>query len=394
MDAAVARKEPGGRLAMTAVTAVDAAIALAIAALGFAGFATGAEPIQAPPALVVPMVLLESLPIAFRRRAPAVVFLVILAASAVHILLLPPGQEFPSGLAVLVGLYTVGERLDRRTSLALLALTLLAVTTLMLLKVPMPGGLQALVQTALVCAVAWVVGDGARIRGLYTESVEERARLLERERSERARVAVLEERERIARELHDAVAHHVSVIVIQAGAALRALDTAPDRAHAALDAIGSSGRRALTDMRRMLDMLGDGGTQPRPGLSRLGELLEEVRAAGLAVEVSVDGERRELDQELDASVYRIIQESLTNSLKHAGGGGRARVAIRYDPSAVTVSVEDERGPGATLPVEEAHDGRGLLGMRQRVALFRGTFAAGPTPAGFRVSAELPIGDAE
>jgi signal transduction histidine kinase len=391
MDAAAARPESRGRFA---VTAVDAAIALAIATLGFAGFASGAEPIQAPPGLIVPMVLLESLPIAFRRRASVAVLLVILAASAVHILLLPPGQDFPSGLAVLVALYTVGERVDRRASLALLVLTLVAVSALMLLKVPMPGGLQALVQTSLVCAVAWLVGDGARIRGLYTAAVEERAALFERERTERARIAVLEERERISRELHDAVAHHVSVVVIQAGAALRALDTAPERAHAALEAIGSSGRRALTDMRRMLDMLGDAGTEPRPGLSRLGELLEEVRAAGLAVEVSVDGEPRDLGQELDASVYRIIQESLTNSLKHAGDGGRARVAVRYEPNAVSISVDDERGPGAVRPVEEPHDGRGLVGMRQRVALFRGTFAAGPTSTGFRVSAELPTGNTE
>jgi signal transduction histidine kinase len=322
------------------------------------------------------------------------VFLVIFGASAVHIALVPAGEDLPGGLPILVALYTVGERLERRTSLVLLGLTCAGVALLMIARAPMPAGLQALIQTVVVCGVAWLVGDAARIRRLYTAAVEERAGLLERERSERARMAVLEERERIARELHDAVAHHVSVVVIQAGAGLRALDTRPENTRTALEAVDASGRQALTDMRRMITMLGDQADGPMPGLDRLGHLLEQVRAAGLAVELSVDGKRPPaLQPELEASAYRIIQESLTNSLKHAGGGGRARVTVRYEPTAVSISIDDERGADVAPPVEPPHDGRGLVGMRERVALFRGTFSAGPTATGFHVSAELPLGDA-
>jgi signal transduction histidine kinase len=186
------------------------------------------------------------------------------------------------------------------------------------------------------------------------------------------------------------------VVVIQAGAGLRALDSRVDDARSALEAVDSSGRRALADMRRMLDMLGtegDEADEPMPGLDRMGDLLERVRSAGLSVELSIHGERPELDPELDASAYRIVQEGLTNSLKHTGGSGRARVTIRYEPTAVSISIDDERGAGAASPVEPAHEGRGLIGMRERVALFRGTFMAQPTANGFQVRAELPIGEA-
>ncbi len=259
--------------------------------LSVVAFASGSDPLDASPAIAVGLLLLETLPLALRRRFPIAVFLVVIGASAAHIALVPPGEDLPGGLPVLVALYTIGERLERRTSLVLLALTCVSVALLIIARAPMPAGLQALIQTIVVCGVAWLVGDAARIRRLYTAAVEERARLLERERTERARMAVLEERERIARELHDAVAHHVSVVVIQAGAGLRALDSRPGDARTALEAVDASGRQALTDMRRMVAMLGDQGDGPAPGLDRLGHLLEQVRAAGLAVELSVDGER-------------------------------------------------------------------------------------------------------
>jgi signal transduction histidine kinase len=374
---------------------VDAAIALVVATSLVLAIVSGADRIGAPVVVTIPLLLLESLPLALRRRFPAAVLLVVVGAAAVHILLVPAGEELPSGFGVLVALYTVGERLERRTSLALLAFTAVSVAILMIARAPMPAALQALLQTVLACGIAWLLGDAARIRRRYTTAVEERARLLERERTERARMAVLEERERIARELHDAVAHHVSVVVIQAGAGLRALDSRVDDARSALEAVDSSGRRALADMRRMLEMLGDerDDDEPMPGLDRMGDLLERVRSAGLAVELSIHGERPALDPELDASAYRIIQEGLTNSLKHTGGSGRARVTVSYEPTAVSISIDDERGAGATPPVEQAHEGRGLIGMRERVALFRGTFLAQPTAKGFQVRAELPIGDA-
>jgi signal transduction histidine kinase len=260
----------------------------------------------------------------------------------------------------------------------------------MLRHTGLPAGFQAFIQTEIFFVAAWFVGDAVRIRRLYMRALEEQARLEARGRAEQARRAILEERERIARELHDAVTHHVSVIVIQAGGALRALDKRPDESRTALEAIDATARTALTDMRRMLGILGEGGRQePMPGLDRLGELIEQVRGAGLAVELSVQGAPRRLDPGLELSAFRIIQEGLTNSLKHAGGG-RAHVTVRYEPDSLEISIDDERGAGGAAPVEPAHEGRGLVGMRERVAMFRGSFAAQPTPSGFRVTARLPV----
>ena len=371
--------------------AVDAAIAAVLASTSVVAFASGDDRIGAPPGVAIAVLLTGSLPLALRRRFPVPVTLVVVAAAAVHIGLVPAGEELPSGLSALLALYTVGDRVERRTSLGLLALTSGLVALLLLARGPMPQGLQTLVQTVFVCGIAWLLGDAARTRRRYTAALEERAGLLERERTERARLAVLEERERIARELHDAVAHHVSVVVIQAGAGLRALEERVDDARAAFQAVDSSGRKALTDMRRMLEMLGDETDEPMPRLDQLGDLIEEVRAAGLAVELSILGDRPVLEPELEASAYRIIQESLTNSLKHAGRGGRAHVTVRYQTASLSVSIDDARSADVSPPVEPAHDGRGLVGMRQRVALFRGTFSAKPTLTGFSVRAELPIG---
>lgn len=372
---------------------VDSAIALGLAALSMLAFVGGSDDVGGSGALTAVLLLLESVPLVWRRRFPVAVLLIVVGAMIVHLLIVPEGESLRGGLGVLVALFTIGERLERRISVALAVLTGAIVGVIFIAKEPIPSALQALIQTEVVFGVAWLVGDGARVRGLYTRAVEERASLLERERTERARTAVLEERERIARELHDAVAHHVSVMVIQAGGGLRALEGRPADARKALESINGSGREALTDMRRMLAMLGDQTDEPMPGLDRLGDLLEQVRAAGLAVELSITGARPKLDVGLEASAYRIIQESLTNSLKHAGGGGRAHVTIRYEPTALHLSIDDERGPEARPSVEPAHDGRGLVGMRERVALFRGTFTAEPTPRGFRVSALLPIAEA-
>jgi signal transduction histidine kinase len=144
-------------------------------------------------------------------------------------------------------------------------------------------------------------------------------------------------------------------------------------------------------MRRMLGILGDQeASDPTPGLDRLDELLDQVRSAGVPVELVVVGERRPLDPGLGVSAYRIIQEALTNTLKHARGG-RARVVLGYGPEALDITVEDERGPGTPSEVEPPHEGRGLIGMRERAAMLRGTLTAHPTPTGFRVAARLPIG---
>ena len=369
---------------------VDGAIALGLTALSLVALAAGAPDLGPSGLLNLGLLLLQTVPLVVRRIFPVAVLLVVAGALVLQLLTLPEGGDLRAVVGLLVAIYTVGERLERRASFGLTALVAAVIAALQFGLVGFPAGLQQVIQTTFIMGAAWFVGDAFRTRRLYTQTLEGQTRLLEREREDRARRAVAEERDRIARELHDAVTHHVSVIVIQAGGALRALEKRPTEARDALEAIAATGRQALTDMRRMLGILGEGATQePLPGLDRLGDLLEQVRAAGLSVELAVQGGRRSLDPGLELSAYRIIQEALTNSLKHAGGG-RARVTVRYGPRSLDISVDDERGPGAEPPVEPAHDARGLVGMRERVAMFRGTFAAQPTRTGFRVTAHLPL----
>jgi signal transduction histidine kinase len=371
---------------------IDVAVALGLAALSLVAFVGGATTIGPRDGVTVVLLLLESLPLVLRRRYPLEVFLVIVAATIAHIAILPSDQELQAGLGILVAMYTIGERLDRQASIPLAVLAGTVIAVLLIGRGGIPLGLQSLIQTELILGVAWLVGDTSRIRHLYTRALEERARLLDREREERTRRAVLEERERIARELHDVVAHHVSVMVIQAGGASSAIDRRPDQARTALTAIATAGRQALTDMRRLVTMPGTGeAAEPMPGLAQLDALVDEVRSAGLPVELTVQGEPRVLDPGLDLSAYRILQEGLTNSLKHAGAG-KARATVRYATDALEITVEDERGSGNTPPLEPDHEGRGLLGMRERVAMFRGTLDAGPTPTGFRIFARLPVVD--
>jgi signal transduction histidine kinase len=377
------------RLSGSAI-AIDAAIAVVLTLLSLFAVGAGAPDIGASGPLNLVLLLLQSVPLVVRRFFPIPVLLVIAGALLAQVALLPPGAELRGALGLLVALYTVGERLERRVSLPLTVLVGIAIGVSMVGHIGLPESLQGLIQTELFFLASWFVGDGVRIRRLYTRMLEEKASMLEHAREEEGKRAIAEERQRIARELHDAVTHHVSVVVIQAGAALRALEKRPADVRAALEAIDATGRTALTDMRRMLGILGDGKTQGEmPGLDRLGDLIEQVRAAGLAVELSVEGDRRPLDAGLELSAYRIIQEALTNSLKHAAGG-RAHVTIRYEPESLAIAIDDERGSGEAAEVEPSHQGRGLLGMRERVAMFRGSFIAQPTGSGFRVQARLPV----
>jgi signal transduction histidine kinase len=243
--------------------------------------------------------------------------------------------------------------------------------------------------------VAWILGTWSRERRALTHLAEERAAAAERTLDLEARRAVAEERERIARELHDVVTHHVSVMVIQAEAAGSALPERPGLAAKAVGAIASTGRQALADMRTMLGVLGppdvdgnDTTTEPIPGLDRIGELIESLRSAGLSVELSVTGERRPLHPGIELSVYRIIQEALTNTLRHARGS-RARVALVFGSDDVSVTITDDGG-ARSIGADDQSGGRGLIGMRERVAMFGGHFEAGPSERGFRVEAQLPL----
>jgi signal transduction histidine kinase len=379
---------------------VDATIALGLSALSLITVASGAPAAGGSDPLSITLLLLETLPLIVRRRWPIPVLAVTLAATVSHAFLVE-GQIVNESLGALVALFTVAERYDRRVSVAAGAVAAASFAVVIFSR---SAGAQLAVtgflSTMLAVVVVLGLGDWSRTRRRYAAAIEENARLLEAGRDDRARRAVEDERERIARELHDIVTHHVSVIVIQAGAGLTALDRRPDGTRSALEAIDRTGREALTDMRRMLGILGEtrgsdgeasGGEarEPMPGLERLGRLIEEVRAAGLPVELSIDGARRPLDAGMELSAYRIVQEALTNALKHARGA-RARVRLSYSPRALEIEVTDEGGSGQRDVGEAAHSGRGVIGMRERVALYDGEFEAAPTATGFRVRARLPI----
>jgi signal transduction histidine kinase len=382
---------------------VDATIALGLSALSLITVASGAPAAGGNDPLSITLLLLETLPLLVRRRWPIPVLAVTLAATVGHALLVE-GQIVNESLGALVALFTVAERYDRRISFAAAAVAAASFAAVIFSR---SAGAQIAVtgflSTMLAVAVVLALGDWSRTRSRYAAAIEENARLVEAERDDRARRAVEDERERIARELHDIVTHHVSVIVIQAGAGLTAVDRRPEAARTALEAIDRTGREALTDMRRMLGMLsatggpdgvgepmnGGANREPMPGLERLGRLMEEVRSAGVPVEVSIEGVRRPLDAGVELAAYRIVQEGLTNALKHARGA-RARVRLSYEPRVLDIEVTDEGGAGRRDVGEASAGGRGLIGMRERVALYGGDFEAAPTPTGFRVHARLPI----
>ena len=275
-------------------------------------------------------------------------------------------------------------------------------------------------------AVVWLATALVRTRRRWQAAVGERGWLLERERESAARAAVAAERDRIARELHDIVSHNVSLMVVQAGAAREVLGTMPDEAAAALGAVEDAGRGAMTDLRHLLGLLapsqsgedadyedlvggaigvaeGDGGTTgpaPQPGLDRLGPLVDRISFAGLPVEVRISGEPRPLPQGIDVTAYRIIQEALTNALKH-GDGGRAEVTVRYADHALRVEVLNtgpsvltggaSAQPAPTAPRHREGAGRGLLGLRERVAVYGGDLdARRRLGGGYRVRARIPL----
>ena len=306
---------------------------------------------------------------------------------------------------MLIALYTVAAHCPRRRSMlaaAAVAAGLAVYAALAMVRYPSPleEDAQGWVVSYVQFAAAWFLGDVQQRRLAYTAKLEALNAQLATEQELRSRWAVAEERARIARELHDVVAHSVSVMVVQAGAARRTLASSPDQATTALGQIESTGRQALVEMRRLLGLLRDGDREdaalaPQPGLAHLESLAAAAREAGLPVEVAVEGESRPLPAGVDLSAYRIVQEALTNSLKHAGPA-RASVRVCYGREVLEVQVWDDgngseppsaaAGPlrPAGSPVDsdrqDRRSGHGLIGMRERVAMFGGTLEAGPGPA--------------
>ena len=232
--------------------------------------------------------------------------------------------------------------------------------------------------------LSWVLGRLTRIRRAYYVELEDRAARLERERDAQSKIAVAAERARIARELHDVVAHNVSVMIVQADGASYVMDNSPEQAKQALATIAGTGRQALEEMRRLLGLLRSADTGgeyvPQPGVEQLPDLLDQVRSAGLPVAFSVEGEPRELPRGVELTAYRIVQEALTNARKHGGPRTSATVRIRFDDRGLDMLIEDNgRGATAELARDGGEDGygHGLIGMRERVGMVGGTLDAGP-----------------
>jgi signal transduction histidine kinase len=385
----------GSRRLPVSAWAFDSALALVAASLPMAFFASMPVPSGVPVgvlALGYALVLLHTLPLVARRRFPGAVLAVCVASGlAFAALFMPPVFLGP---AMLVAVYSVAAYGRRWVSLAGLVVAELGLAAVWFTPAMLERSTFLLFMGIL--AVAWVLGHFVGDRQVYAAQLEERTAELERAREELARRAVTEERLRLARELHDVVAHAMSVIAVQSGVGAHVADSRPEEVGKALSAIEATSRAALTELRRLLGVLRqDSEVQasltPVPGLADLEGLLAEVAKAGLAVKLRVNGTRPPLPAGVDLSAYRIIQEALTNVVKHAGPA-RAQVTIRYRDQDVTVEVTDD-GRGA---VTAAGDGRvgtghGLIGMRERVQAFGGDLEVGPRPGGgFRVAAQLPL----
>ena len=338
----------------------------------------------------LPALAILVLPLFARRwfpfAGPAGYWILAAGISFVDPLLIPyPNSLFLIGL---VAAFLLGNLRDLRRAGLGLAIVVGASTTLVY---NIPGvSVDQLVFIPVDFAVAWIAGLAVRARVEQAEVAESHATQAEQERDAAARVAVAEERARIARELHDIVAHAVSVMVLQVGAVRHQLPDAMAEDRNALRSVEQAGRGALAEMRRLLSVMrrdGDGvELAPQPGLDGLDSLVQEIGRAGLPVELHLDGERFPLPPGIDLSAYRIVQEGLTNALKHARAS-HAEVTVRYGPDEVEIEVHDD-GTGATPSDGYGH---GLIGIRERVRLYGGEMTAGRTNGGgFTLSTRLPL----
>jgi signal transduction histidine kinase len=317
--------------------------------------------------ITLPMSLVATAAIYFRRRSPIPVLAVETAAAVVAIAFGHAGIY----VGVLFAVFTVAALTNRWVSVRATLVAAVVLTVPLLRHGKWHPG--ELLGPVLLLGLAWFAGETSRLR--------------EHDAQEKLRQAAAEERARIMRELHDVVTHNVSVMVVQAAAAGEVFESRPDQSRAAISDVEETGRRALNELRRLLGTLTDdeGGVLPQPSLERLDELVDRVRAAGLDVELRREGDPERLPEGIELSAYRIVQESLTNTLKHAHAS-RVTVVLRYRRDELEVEVTDN-GVGAT----DHGDGRGLIGMRERVALYGGDLDAGARPSGgFAVRARIPV----
>lgn len=376
--------------------AVDALFAVAL----FAAFVMmGRDLALDRTAVAVPLMAGITAPLAWRRRAPVAAFG---AVAAVALVQWAADVRMPADLALLVALYTVAAHRDRRRTLAAFAVLEGGVLLAALRWSPPDRDMGTFVSLSAMAVAAAVLGTNMKARREQLAFLRERAVRLERERDQQAQLAVAGERARIAREMHDIVTHNLSVMVALADGAVFAQDRAPERAATAMRQVSATGRQAITDMRRFLGVLRadepDALRHPMPGIAQLPALTEQVRAAGLPVRLTVSGEPAQVPAAAQLTVYRLVQEALTNTLKHAPAGARAEVRVGCAADAVGVTVADDgAGTGTPAPAGpvDAAAGHGLAGMRERAAAYGGTLSAGPLPGGgWRVSARLALAATE
>ena len=345
--------------------------------------------------LVVPLDIAMTAPLVFRRKYPQTVAYIVLVVGFAHGTL-----EVGAGslLAGAVALYTVVIYAGRRKALVYLVAQIAVNAGSFALTWRDGSYLIFSAVVGLTYALCWVLGEFIGARQAYHAEVEARLHLLETERDQASRIAVAEERGRIARELHDVVAHAVSVIVVQADGASYAVRSQPALAERAIQTISQTGREALAELRRLLEVLRNEHTpgdprSPQPNAESLGELAQRVREAGVPVRLDVEGELAGLPTGVSLGVFRIVQESLTNTLKHAGPGARAQVRVCRTKESLEVEVTDD-GAGKARPLVPAADalpgGNGVIGMRERANVYGGSLEVGPAPGGgWRVHATLP-----
>ncbi|MGW8491441.1 sensor histidine kinase [Streptomyces sp. NPDC055886] len=368
---------------------------------------------RTPELFSVFLMALSAAALVLRRRRPMQVLAVTAALAAVEYVLMDPPA--PVVMSTVIALYTVASRTDRPTAWRVGLLTMGGLTAAAMVFGSTPWYSQENFGVFAWTGLAGAAGDAVRSRRAFVDAIRERAERAERTREEEARRRVAEERLRIARDLHDVVAHHIALVNVQAGVAAHVMDKRPDQAKEALAHVRDASRSALNELRVTVGLLRQQGdpeapTEPAPGLAVLGELVDTFRNAGLPVEVACAEGGEQLPAAVDLAAYRVIQEALTNVRKHAGTGARAEVSVVRVGATAEVTVLDNgrgsagrrpgTGPGggpgpADGPPADGDGldsgGHGLVGMRERVTALGGTLTAGPRyGGGFRVHAILPV----
>ncbi|MCH5677770.1 sensor histidine kinase [Streptomyces gilvus] len=380
-------------LALDAVLAAGVLVCMVAASFadghGRHGVASG---IRTPDPLALALMTLGALALVFRRRAPRTVLALTGAVCLVECVVGDP--RAPVAMSAVVALFTVAVTTDRATTWRLGLLTMTLLTGASMLFGPLPWYAQENLAIFAWTGIGATAGDAVRSRKAAVQAIRDRAERAERTREEEARRRVAEERLRIARDLHDVVAHHIALVNVQAGVAAHVMDKRPDQAKEALAHVREASRSALNELRATVGLLRQSGdpeapTEPAPGLHRLDELVGTFRSAGLHVEVARADQDTTLPAAVDLAAYRVIQEALTNVQKHAGTEAKAEVSVvRVGPN-IEITVLDD---GAGRDDDPEHGGgHGLLGMRERVSALRGTLTTGPRyGGGFRVHAILPV----